>query len=58
MIIAVCDTFDAMLTERPYQHATDAKTSLEEIKRKSGTQFDPDIVNVMLECYNSGKLQC
>ena len=58
MIIAVCDTFDAMLTERPYQKATDAKTALEEIKQKSGTQFDPDIVKVILECYNSGKLQC
>ena len=58
MIIAITDAFDAMLTERPYQQATDVKTALEEIKNKSGTQFDPEVVNIMLECYNSGKLQC
>jgi len=58
MVIAITDAFDAMLTERPYQHATDVKTAIEEIKNKSGSQFDPDIVNIMLECYSSGKLQC
>ena len=58
MVIAISDAFDAMLTERPYQHATDVKTAIEEIKQKSGSQFDPDIVNIMMECYNSGKLQC
>jgi len=58
MIIAISDAFDAMLTERPYQHATDIKTAIEEIKQKSGTQFDPEVVTILLECYNSGKLQC
>jgi len=57
MVIAITDAFDAMLTERPYQHATDIKTAIAEIKQKSGSQFDPEMVNVMMECYNSGKLQ-
>ncbi|MEW6027467.1 MAG: HD domain-containing phosphohydrolase [Planctomycetota bacterium] len=57
MIIAVTDAFDAMMTERPYQQATDAKTAIEEIKNKSGSQFSPEVVNILLECYNAGKLQ-
>lgn len=57
MIISVCDAFDAMLTERPYQHSIDINKAIEEIKNKSGSQFDPDIVNIMLDCYNAGKLQ-
>jgi diguanylate cyclase (GGDEF)-like protein len=45
-IVAVCDAFDAMTTDRPYQAGTDADSALEELVRNAGTQFDPAVVAV------------
>jgi putative two-component system response regulator len=50
-ILAVADAFDAMTSDRPYRHALPAKESLAEIKRCSGSQFDPDIVKVFLKLF-------
>jgi putative nucleotidyltransferase with HDIG domain len=43
-IIAVSDTFDAMTEDRVYRKANDAKYALDEIKRCSGTLYDPEVV--------------
>jgi two-component system cell cycle response regulator len=43
-IIAVCDAFDAMTSERPYRGPTDVDAALTELKRHAGTQFDPVVV--------------
>ena len=43
-IIAVCDAFDAMTTDRPYREAMDEESALRELRRCAGTQFDPDVV--------------
>ncbi len=43
-IIAVCDAFDAMTTDRPYRAAMDEESALAELVRCAGTQFDPDVV--------------
>ena len=43
-IIGLCETIDHMSTKKPYKDATDFKTIEEEIKQKSGTQFDPWLV--------------
>jgi two-component system, cell cycle response regulator len=43
-IVAVCDAYDAMITERPYQRAMGAAPALQELRRCAGTQFDPDVV--------------
>ena len=48
-IIAVIDTFDAMTTDRPYRKARPIQTALDEIKKCSGTQFDPKVVNAFLK---------
>jgi len=45
-IIAVIDTFDAMTTDRPYRKAMPKEKALQEIKKCSGTQFDPNIVDI------------
>ena len=46
-IISVADAFDAMVTARPYSEAVDPEEALAEIRRCSGTQFDPQVVAVM-----------
>ncbi len=43
-IICVCDSFDAMLTERPYKAGRDTSAALAELWRCSSTQFDPAVV--------------
>jgi diguanylate cyclase (GGDEF)-like protein len=45
-IIAVCDAFDAMLSNRPYSPAKTTHEALAELRRCAGTQFDPSIVEV------------
>lgn len=44
-IFTIADTYDAMTTDRPYRKALSDSYALNEIKRCSGTQFDPEIVD-------------
>lgn len=43
-IIAVADTYDAIVTDRPYRKGKLPWQALEEIEKSSGTQFDPEVV--------------
>jgi two-component system cell cycle response regulator len=43
-IIAVCDAYDAMRTDRPYRRACTEAQALAELRRCGGTQFDPAVV--------------
>ncbi len=43
-VLAVADAFDAMLTHRPYREALSLERTLDEIKKKAGSQFDPYVV--------------
>ena len=53
-IIAVADTFDAMSSTRPYRKKLPLDYIVEEIKRCSGTQLDPKVVEKFLELYDEG----
>jgi HD-GYP domain-containing protein (c-di-GMP phosphodiesterase class II) len=43
-IIGVCDAFDAMTSDRPYAPPLEAALAISELRRCSGTQFDPAVV--------------
>ena len=45
-IFAIADTFDAVTSDRPYRAAQSIPSGRREIQRQSGTQFDPEIVQV------------
>jgi diguanylate cyclase (GGDEF)-like protein len=43
-IVRVCDTFDAMTSNRPYAASVSPARALAELERYAGTQFDPAVV--------------
>lgn len=48
-IMAVADAFEAMVYGRPYRERMDIPSAIKEIKKKSGTQFDPKVVEAFLK---------
>ena len=56
-ILAVCNVVDAMSSHRPWRVAHSREEILEEIKRGQGAQYDPDVVDVLVEMIESGELE-
>jgi putative nucleotidyltransferase with HDIG domain len=52
-IFAVADAFDAITSDRPYRKARGIDAARKEVLRCSGTQFDPNIVEVFLRFPNA-----
>ncbi len=50
-IVAVADVLDALTHERPYKRAWSVAEALAEIKRQSGRQFDPKVVEACLTVF-------
>ena len=55
-VIAVADAFDAMTSNRPYRAALPLAEAVKEMRRGSGTQFDPDVVEAFLTVLESSGL--
>lgn len=51
-IMTIADTFDAMTSTRAYRKALPVVDAIAEIRRCSGTQFDPAIVPAFLACHS------
>ncbi len=47
-IIAACDTYDAIVTDRPYRAARTPREACEELRRVAGTQLDTSVVNALV----------
>jgi diguanylate cyclase (GGDEF)-like protein len=47
-IVAACDAFDAMVTDRPYRRGMSAAEAKAELVACEGTQFDPAVVSALL----------
>jgi putative two-component system response regulator len=48
-IVAVADFFDALASDRPYRRAWDVPRVIAEIRRQSGTAFDPEVVSAFIK---------
>jgi diguanylate cyclase (GGDEF)-like protein/PAS domain S-box-containing protein len=48
-IIAVCDSYDAMVSDRPYRDPMTTEEARAELRRCAGTQFDPVVVEVFCD---------
>lgn len=56
-LLALADTFDIMLSDRPYRKALSLQSALEEVVRGSGSAFDPHMVQIFLACWQAGQIQ-
>lgn len=47
-IVAACDAYNAMTTDRSYRKALPLEEAVAELRRSSGTQFHPDVVEALI----------
>ncbi len=55
-IITICDSFRAMLSDRPYKQPMPVAEALQELRRCAGSQFDPELVEVFCRLAEGGAL--
>jgi len=53
-IIGVCDSFDAITSNRPYRAKSNRKKAIAILKEQSGKQFDPKVVDAFLSALPRG----
>jgi two-component system, cell cycle response regulator len=49
-IVAACDAFEAITSDRPYRAARSVGEAVLELERCAGTQFDPRVVATLVAC--------
>ncbi|MFZ5352317.1 MAG: diguanylate cyclase [Bacillota bacterium] len=54
--LSIVDAFDAMTTDRPYRKALSIDEALEELRRCSGTQFDPVLTETFIKLFEDGAI--
>ena len=47
-MVHIIDSYDVMIHERPYKNAISKEEAILELKKCSGTQFDPLLVNIFI----------
>jgi HD-GYP domain-containing protein (c-di-GMP phosphodiesterase class II) len=47
-LVAVCDAFDALISDRPYRNGLTVSAAVEVLERGRGTQWDPTLVELFV----------
>ncbi len=55
-IVAVADVYHAIISHRPYRSGASPIQAVQEIKAMSGTQFDPAVVQTLVQLWHAGEL--
>jgi HD-GYP domain-containing protein (c-di-GMP phosphodiesterase class II) len=55
-LLAVADTFDAIISDRPYRKGASFEKALDELVKFSGRQFDPAVVNAFVSVWENNVL--
>ncbi len=55
-ILAICDSFDVMTSDRPYRSSLPKEKVISELRSNSGTQFAPGLVDTMLLLLEGGEI--
>ncbi len=54
-IVAVCDSYDAIVADRPYRHGRPETEAISELRRCAKTQFDPRVVEAFLAALEASR---
>ena len=54
-ILAICDTFDAIVSDRVYRKGANADVAFAELRRFAGKQFDPNLVEIFIKTVHSSQ---
>ena len=52
-LLAVADTFDAIISDRPYRKGATFEKAIDELLKFSGRQFDPTVVNAFMAVWEN-----
>ncbi len=55
-IVACCDAYNAMTTDRSYRKAMPQAEAVAELRAGSGTQFDPVVVDALIGAVEDAEL--
>lgn len=55
-VATVADSFDAMTSHRPYRQGLTVEAAVAELRRCSGTQYDPDVVVAFVDAVAAGEI--
>ncbi|GAB3289491.1 diguanylate cyclase [Parasphingorhabdus pacifica] len=55
-VVAVCDAWGTMLSDRSYRAPLDIEQALEELRDGRGNQFDPMVVDAFFALFRAGKI--
>ena len=55
-VLGAIDVYDALVSDRPYRQAWRAERAIEYLRQHSGTAFDPNVVEALVETLHSGEL--
>jgi putative nucleotidyltransferase with HDIG domain len=56
-ILTVADCYDAMVSDRPYRRGLPPQQAFDILRQRSGTQFDPAVIEVFLALSTTGQLE-
>ncbi|RIH87834.1 Cyclic di-GMP phosphodiesterase response regulator RpfG [Calidithermus terrae] len=56
-ILAVADVFEVLTSRRPYREPSSVPEALAELQRNAGSQFDPQVVEALLQLVQEGRVQ-
>jgi HD-GYP domain-containing protein (c-di-GMP phosphodiesterase class II) len=56
-IVFACDAYSAMTTDRPYRRAMPAETAVGELRDNAGSQFEPRVVEAVVDVIESGRIE-
>jgi response regulator RpfG family c-di-GMP phosphodiesterase len=56
-LLAAVDTYDAIVSDRPYRKGAPPEKAIRELRKFKGSQFDPMIVDVLVEIWKEGLIE-
>ncbi len=56
-LLAIADTYDAIVSDRPYRPGATPEKAIVELQRYKGRQFDPEIVDILVAAFEDGQIE-